>query len=70
MLRQLINDYVNAVNVSHSEAWSELYKQFYYRCNENIRLKAKNLNIIPLDYLEHENKLLTACSIMKDMIEN
>ena len=68
LLRQLVGDYATSINISHRDAWNELYKQFYYRCNESIKTKAKNLNIIPLDYLENENKLLTACSIMKELI--
>ena len=69
LLRQLVNDYACSINISHQESWSELYKQFYYRCNESIKTKARNLKIIPLDYLEQENKLLTACSIMKDLLK-
>ena len=68
LLRQLVNDYAHSINITPRESWNELYKQFYYRCNESIKTKAKNLKIIPLDYLENENKLLTACSIMKDLI--
>jgi len=68
LLRQLVNDYACSINISHQESWNELYKQFYYRCNESIKTKARNLKIIPLDYLEQENKLLTACSIMKELI--
>ena len=68
LLRQLVNDYSASINISHRDAWNELYKQFYYRCNESIKTKSKNLKIIPIDYLEQENKLLTACSIMKELI--
>lgn len=68
LLRRLVNDYAYAVNITQQESWNELYKQFYYRCNENVKQKARNLKIIPLDYLEQSNKLLIACSIMKGLL--
>jgi len=68
-LNQLVREYAKLKNVDFPKAWNVLYDQFLYRCHENIKVKAKNEGIKPIDYMERESKLLTACSIMKGLID-
>jgi len=67
-LNQLVREYAQLKDVPFPKAWNVLYDQFLYRCHENIKVKAKNEGIKPIDYMDRENKLLTACSIMKELI--
>lgn len=67
-LNQLVREYAQLKSVDFRKAWNILYTEILYRCHENIKVKAKNEGIKPVDYLDRENKLLTACSIMKGLI--
>jgi len=68
-LNQLVREYAQLKNVAFRKAWNVLYDQILYRCHENIKVKANNEGIKPIDYLERENKILNACSIMKGLID-
>ena len=68
-LNQLVREYAQLKAVEFRKAWNVLYDQFLYRCHENIKVKAKNEGVRPIDYMDRENKLLTACSIMKGLID-
>lgn len=68
-LNQLVREYSQLKKVDFRTGWSVLYTEFLYRCKTNIKVKAKNEGIKPIDYLERENLLLTGCSIMKGLID-
>ena len=67
-LNQLVREYSSLKEVDFRTAWNVLYTEILYRCKTNIKVKAKNDGIKPIDYLEQANLLLTACSIMKSII--
>jgi len=67
-LNQLSREYASLKNVSYQIAWNTLYEQMLYRCKINVKVRAKNEGIRPIDYLDRENLLLTACSIVKSLI--
>jgi hypothetical protein len=66
-LNQLVREYSQLKDVDFQKGWNVLYTEILYRCKENIKVKAKNEGIKPIDYLEREGKLLVACSIMKEL---
>ena len=67
-LNQLVREYSQLKSVDYQKAWNILYNEMLYRCKTNIKVKAKNEGIRPIDYLEQSNQILTACSIMKGLI--
>ena len=67
-LNQLVREYSQLKGVDFRKGWNVLYTELLYRCKTNIKVKSKNEGIKPIDYLERENMLLTACSIMKGLI--
>jgi len=67
-LNQLVREYSQLKGVDFRKGWNVLYTEILYRCKTNIKVKSKNEGIKPIDYLERENMLLTACSIMKGLI--
>ena len=67
-LNQLVREYSQLKSVDYQKAWNILYTEMLYRCKTNIKVKAKNEGIRPIDYLEQSNQILTACSIMKGLI--
>ena len=67
-LNQLVREYSQLKGVDFRKGWNVLYTEILYRCKTNIKVKSKNEGIKPIDYLERENMLLTACSIMKSLI--
>lgn len=67
-LNQLVREYAELKGVEFRNAWNVLYTEILYRCNTNVKVKAKNEGLKPIAYLEKENMLLTACSIVKGLI--
>lgn len=67
-LNRLVREYAQLKGVDFKVAWNILYTEMLYRCKTNIKVKAKNEGIKPIDYLEQSNLILTACSIMKGLI--
>lgn len=67
-LNKLVREYSEANGLSFRTGWNDLYTEILYRCKINVKVRAKNEGIRPIDYLERENLLLTACSIVKSLI--
>lgn len=67
-LNQLVREYATIKKVDFRTSWNVLYTEMLYRCKTNVKVKAKNEGIKPIDYLDQANLLLTACSIMKSLI--
>lgn len=67
-LNQLVREYSQLKGVDFQKGWNVLYTEILYRCKTNIKVKSKNEGIKPIDYLEREKMLLTACSIMKSLV--
>lgn len=67
-LNQLVREYSQLKSVDFQKSWNILYTEMLYRCKVNIKVKARNEGIKPIDYLEREGFLLTGCSIMKVLI--
>ena len=67
-LNQLVREYSQLKGVDFQKGWNVLYTEILYRCKTNVKVKAKNEGIKPIDYLERENMLLTACSLMKSLV--
>ena len=56
-INKIIRSYAVKEEISISQAWKELYQEFYYRKHINISKRADRLNVSKLDYAE-ENDLL------------
>lgn len=56
-INMIIRKYVHDTGVSHTDAWGELYKQFYYRTKTNAKVCAKNRGMGTLDYIESEGMI-------------
>ena len=67
-LNRLVREYSTINNVTFRVAWNVLYTEMLYKCRTNVKVKARNEGIKPIDYLENANLILTACSIMKGML--
>lgn len=67
-LNRLCREYSQIKKVDFQTGWNILYTEMLYRCKINVKVRAKNEGIKPIDYLEQNNLLLTGCSIMKGLI--
>ena len=56
-INMIVRKYVHDTGVSHTDAWSELYKQFYYRTKTNAKVCAKNRGMGTLDYIESDGMI-------------
>lgn len=52
MLNEVIRSYAGKNNWEISDVWNKLRREFYYRYSINLKVKAKNRNMKPLDYAE------------------
>ncbi len=72
-LRAMINERVRAfariTGKRYPDIWNKLYKEMYYRCGVNVKLKAKNRGMDTLDYIEQEGLMEVlfdiACVVLK-----
>lgn len=69
ILRKLVDEYVAKNKVGYSEAWNKLYNEFYYRASLNVKQRAKNQGIKPIDWLERNNKLMVAIGFIKELLK-
>jgi len=67
-LRQLVNDYADKANIEYREAWNELYTEAYYRMGINIKGRARNAGVKPIDFAENALMLEDLKLIIIDMI--
>lgn len=67
-LNRLVREYAEVKHISYQESWGSLYNEILYRCEINVKVRARNKGLKPIDILERENMLLQACSIIKTMM--
>lgn len=48
-------------------AWRNVYREIYYRCSINVKVRAKNDGVKPIDVLEREGLIETATQIAVEM---
>jgi len=52
-LNELVRDYVaKNTKITFRDAWDDLYREFYYRNNINLKVRAKNRGISVLEYVD------------------
>jgi phage anti-repressor protein len=51
-LNQIVRTGAENLGLTYRKAWEKLYSDYLYRFRENIRVKANNLKLKPLDYAE------------------
>jgi hypothetical protein len=59
--------YAKNNNLDYHSPWIDLYKQFYYRYNCNLQVRAKNSGLKILDYAEQEGLLEDLMSLAVEM---
>lgn len=64
-INEYVNNYVQAKQVPHSHCWNNLYKEFNYLYNTNLRRRANTKGCSRLDIIAEDGKLeelYTICS--------
>lgn len=67
LIRERINFYAQATGVSYADCWRTLYREYFYRCNSNLTLRAKNAKIDRLELAEREGEIDTLYSVACDV---
>lgn len=68
-LTQLVNSYAHQQkDGDFRAAWGDLYKEVYYRMRTNVRVRARNEGVNPVDIMEQEDMLDSACAIMGELL--
>jgi prophage antirepressor-like protein len=66
-LNEVLRSYAQNNNIDFQYPWTELYRQFYYRNNYNITLRAKNSRMKILEYAEQEGILEDLMALAVEM---
>jgi hypothetical protein len=67
LLRKMVSDYAGEQGVEYRAVWMELYSQILYRTGVNVNVRARNIGIKPIQYLEENDMLLDAIAIFKEV---
>ena len=62
---RLVNDYVQKTGVGYQEIWGMIYSDFYYVYSINVKLRANNMNMSVIDYIETNGYLPELLAIVK-----
>lgn len=66
-LNQILRTYAQNNNLDYHAPWIELYREFYYRNNCNLSVRAKNAKMKILDYAEQEGILEDLAALATEM---
>ena len=62
---KLVNDYVHKTGVGYQEIWGQIYSDFYYIYSINVKLRANNMNMSVIEYIEANGYLPELLTIVK-----
>lgn len=51
-IKMIVRDYANKNKIKFNDVYNILYKQFYYRFNKNLTLKAKKCDMTTINFAE------------------
>ncbi len=69
-INQVVRNYCNATGVAHNEAWSKVYKEFYYRYHIDLKARSGNSKRLrPLDVCEGLGKMDELYAIALDILK-
>jgi len=68
-LNQLVRSHCDKTEEPHGMAWNRLYNSVYYRMGINVGLRAKNVGISGLDYLDKNNLIEKVIIIAQDLFQ-
>lgn len=62
---RMVNEYVQKTGIGYQEVWGLIYSDFYYAFNINVKLRANNMNMSVIDYIETNGFLPELLAIVK-----
>lgn len=68
-LNLLVRNYCELNQVAFQETWNEIYREFGMRSHMDVKQRAKNKKIKPLDYLESIGKIEEIYSVAYEMLK-
>lgn len=66
-LNEVVRSYAKKNNIDFQLPWIDLYRQFYYRNNYNLTVRAQNAKMRILDYAEQEGILEDLMALATEM---
>jgi len=67
-LNELVRLWVRSHDASYQETWNKLYKELYYRCHFDAKVRAKNSGKSPLDMVEEEGLTTDLYAIASEIL--
>lgn len=65
---QLVRDYAVKMNLNYNFVYGKIYSEMYYRLNVNVKTRAENVGVKPLDWIEANGYMTQALSIATEIL--